>query len=103
MADIFVDTAGWVAHVDSAQPQHAAASTLIGVCLAEGGRLLSSNYVLIEFVALMTSRQRVPRDALIASVDALLAWEHLTLVHIDPPLHAAAWACCGHVPTNSGA
>jgi predicted nucleic acid-binding protein len=42
MPDLFVDTAGWVAHFDAAQPQHAAASTLIGVCLAERRRLVSS-------------------------------------------------------------
>ena len=52
MPELFVDTAGWVCHLDASQPQHAAASTLLGVCLAEGTRLLTTNYVLIELVAL---------------------------------------------------
>jgi predicted nucleic acid-binding protein len=71
MPELFVDTAGWVSHFDAAQPQHTAASTLIGVCLAEGRRLVSSKYVLVELVALLTSRRRVPRGAVITCVETI--------------------------------
>ena len=92
MAELFVDTAGWVAHFDVAQPQHADASTLIGVCLAEGHQLVSSSYVLVELIALLTSRRQIPRSALIATVEVLRAWSHLTLVHVDVGLDAAGWS-----------
>lgn len=92
MADLFVDTAGWVCHFDAVQPQHAAASTLIGVCLAEGRRLVTSNYVVVELVALLTSRRRVPRSDIITCVETLRTWQQVTIVHVDPALHGAAWA-----------
>ena len=92
MPELFVDTAGWVCHLDASQPQHAAASTLLGVCLAEGTRLLTTNYVLIELVALLNSRRRVPRGDMIAGIDAIRTWQHATIVHVDPAIDAAAWA-----------
>src|SRR3954454_17590177 len=101
MPELFVDTARWVSHFDAAQPQHTAASMLIGVCLAEGRRLVSSNYVLVELVALLTSRRRVPRGAVITCVETIRTWSHVTLVHVDPALHEAAWALLRSRPDKS--
>lgn len=92
MPELFVDTAGWVAHFDVAQPQHAAASTLIGVCLAERRGLVTSNYVLVELVALLTSRRRIPRPAVIKCIESLRAWPHVAIVQVDPSLDDAAWS-----------
>jgi predicted nucleic acid-binding protein len=60
MPEVFIDTAGWVCHLDASQPQHVSASTLIGVCLAEGRRLVTSSYVLVELVAVRPSGAASP-------------------------------------------
>jgi predicted nucleic acid-binding protein len=64
-------------------------------------RLVSSNYVLIEIVALLTSRRAVPRGAMINCVETIRAWPHITLVHVDPGLHEAAWALLRSRPDKS--
>jgi uncharacterized protein len=92
MPEVFIDTAGWVCHLDASQPQHVSASTLIGVCLAEGRRLVTSSYVLVELVAVLTIRRRVARTELITSLDTIRNWNQLTVVHVDAVLDEAAWA-----------
>lgn len=92
MPEVFIDTAGWVCHLDASQPQHVSASTLIGVCLAEGRRLVTSSYVLVELVAVLTIRRRVARTELITSLDTIRNWNQLTVVHVDAALDEAAWA-----------
>jgi len=92
MSDLFVDTAGWLCHLSAAQPQHTATTTLIGICLAQNGRLITTNYVITELVALMTSRSLMSRAQIVQSLDTLKASPHVTVIHIDPVLDAAAWA-----------
>jgi predicted nucleic acid-binding protein len=92
MTDLFVDTSGWLCHFDRAQPQHAAASTIIGVQLAHGRRLITTNYVITELVALLTNRRRVPRSQIVTCIDTLKTWVHVLITHIDPNLDADAWA-----------
>ena len=91
MTEVFIDTAGWVCHLDVSQPQHLSASTLVGVCLAEGRRLVTSSYVLVELVAILTSRRRVARADLIRGVETIRRWDQLTVVHVDAMLDEAAW------------
>lgn len=79
-------------HLDAAQPQHADASTLIGVALAEGRRLVTSSYILVELVGLLTSRRRVTRPTLTTSVETIRTWPHATVVHVDAALDEAAWS-----------
>ena len=86
-----MDTAGWVCHFDAAQPQHAAAATFVGVCLAERRRLVTTSYVIAELVSVFTSRRSVTRAQLIACVDAIEGWGEVVRVHIDPALHRQAW------------
>ena len=91
MADLFVDTSGWVCHFDRAQPQHAEATGLIVACASQGRRLVTTNYVVCEVVSLLTSRRRVPRRKMIECVDALLSWDRLEVVHVDRDLATGAW------------
>jgi predicted nucleic acid-binding protein len=91
MTDVFIDTSGWVCHFDQAQPQHAAAKRTLGVCLAQGSRLLTTNYVITELVALLTTRTRIPRPQMITCVETIKTWAQVMLLHVDPTLDADAW------------
>lgn len=88
--ETLVDTSGWLCHFDIAQPQHQDAITFIGVCLAEGRRLITTNYVLAELVALMSSRN-VPRPSVIAHVETIKNHPNVDMIHIDSSLDADAW------------
>lgn len=54
--------------------------------------LVTSNYVLSELVALLTTRSRFSRVELLAIVAGIKRIRHLSLVHIDEATDAEAWA-----------
>lgn len=92
MGEIFVDTSGWLCHFDASQPQHLAAKALIGACLARHQRLVTTNYVLVELIALFTSRRRISRSHMISCVEAIRSGPMIETIQIDASLHDQAWA-----------
>jgi predicted nucleic acid-binding protein len=60
--------------------------------VAQGRRLVTTNYVIAEFVALLTSRRRVGRSQLIACVETIKTLKYIQVAHIDAALDASAWA-----------
>ena len=89
--DLFVDTSGWGCYYDESHPRHEDTKLYYRVALVEGRRLVTTNYVIAELVALLTSPLRTPRPALIAFIEGLKAAPHIEIVHIDPSLDADAW------------
>lgn len=61
MKAVFVDTAGWIALADSADPRHAAARSFRDDWLRGGGKLVSTNFILDESLTLL--RVRLGLDA----------------------------------------
>lgn len=59
--------------------------------LAQKRLLVTTNYVLTEVVALLTSRSVVPKPRMIAFVDALIASPHVELLFVSQALHEQAW------------
>lgn len=53
--------------------------------------MITTNYILTEVVALLTSPLRIPRPQLIAFVASIKTSPYVTIVHIDPLIDAAAW------------
>jgi len=66
-AEIFADTAGWGHLIDPTQAYHARAADLYRSARQQGHKLITSNYILSELVALLTSPLRIPRQRLVAS------------------------------------
>jgi len=91
MPDLFVDTSGWACYVDRSQAQHAAALAVYQDIRAQGRRLVTTNYVLAELMALLTQPLRIPRTTVLTFVEALQAAPHIQIVHVDPARDAAAW------------
>ena len=65
MSGTFVDTSGWGNLVDPTQAFHSQAATLYRQTRQQGSRLVTTNYILTELVALLTSPVRVPRRKVI--------------------------------------
>ena len=91
MPELFFDTAGWGHLLDPSQAFHELAATIYRRAARDGRRVITTNYVLVELVALLTHPLEVNRPALIAFVESLKASSLVEVVHVDPTLDATAW------------
>jgi uncharacterized protein len=91
MPDIFADTAGWGHLVDTSQRYHALAATIYRTARQDGQKLVTTNYILAELVALLTSPLRIPRPRQIAFITGIKTSPHVEVIHIDTTLDAQAW------------
>lgn len=57
---------------------------------------MTTNYILTEVVALLTSPLRIPRPEIIAFIDGLKSSPYIEIVHIDPTLDDQAWQLLTH-------
>ncbi|MBX3743937.1 MAG: type II toxin-antitoxin system VapC family toxin [Verrucomicrobiae bacterium] len=86
MKALFVDTAGWVACADEADPSHSRAVTVRDAWLETGAQLLTTDYVVDETLTLL--RLRLGLDAAETwwrqvEGSARLRWESITLARAD--------------------
>lgn len=88
---IFVDTSGWGNLADSTQPFHEAALQLYFSAPRKGYKFVTTNYILIELVALMTSPLHIPRKEIAAFINAIKQSNAVETVHIDAELDRRAW------------
>lgn len=88
---MFVDTAGWAAIADSRQTYHAQAAARLRQARISGSRLITTNFVLAELTALLTSPIRMSRPKQITFLTAIRSAAWVEVVHIDPARDAAAW------------
>src|SRR5260370_21731673 len=59
--------------------------------MAQRRLLVTTNYIIGELVALLTSRSRIPRQQIVMFIDALKTASHVEVIHIDVDLAAASW------------
>lgn len=91
MPELFVDTSGWGHLVDPTQPYHSLAATIYRTVRQQRRKIITTNYVIIELVALLTSPLRVPRPSLIAFIEGLKTSPHIEVIHVDSLLDEQAW------------
>lgn len=91
MPEIFVDSSGWGNLVDSSQAFHNTAATLYRAGKQQSKLFVTTNYILVEVVALLTSPLRISRPLIIAFVDSLKSARHVEIIHIDSSLDGDAW------------
>jgi predicted nucleic acid-binding protein len=96
MPDLFADTAGWGHLVDPTQAYHSQAATIYRAARQQGRQVITTNYVIAELVALLTSPLRVPRPAAIAFIEGLKTSPYVEIVHVDAKLDEAAWLTTDH-------
>ena len=91
MLEIFVDTSGWGNLVDKSQPYHQLMVQLYREAKQQKRRLITSNYVITEVVALLTSPLRIPRPKIISFVNSLKQSPYVEIIHIDQEKDDEAW------------
>lgn len=88
---LFGDTSGWGNLVDPTQPFHSVAASLYRTARQHGRMVVTTNYVLVELVALLTNPLRIPRPATLAFIEGLKTSPYVEIVHIDFVLAEEAW------------
>lgn len=68
--DLFVDTSGWAYYLDRQDALHQPIVKLVKQAALERRRLVTTNYIFTELVALLSSRYHLPRQQVIAVVNA---------------------------------
>jgi predicted nucleic acid-binding protein len=92
MTDLFADTAGWASWLGRREPFHALAVTVVNQARRAGRKLVTTNYILTELVAVLTSPIHLPRPQQIQLLAALRAASWVEIVQVDAALDAAAWS-----------
>lgn len=91
MAGLFADTSGWGNIVDAGQPYHSLATAIYRSARSEGRKIVTTNYIVAELVALMTRPLRIPRPTLIDFIESLRTSPHVEIVHIDQQMDEQTW------------
>ena len=90
MNEVFVDPSGWASFFIGTDPHHAKASTLMTQWHQQSRRVVTTNYVLSELIALFT-RFRVQRSIVLDYIETIRSVTWVDIVHINEALDTAAW------------
>ncbi|MFN8492700.1 MAG: PIN domain-containing protein [Caldilineaceae bacterium] len=91
MNELFIDTSGWGCLFDASQSFHEAATTCYRTARSQNRKMVTTNYVLIELVALLTSPIRMPRPTIIDLIEGLKSSPYVEIVTIDEAIDRDAW------------
>jgi len=91
MPDMFADTAGWGHLVDASQAYHSRAATIYRRTRQQERKLITTNYILTELVALLISPLQIPHPKIVEFITGVKSSPHVDIVHVDPTLDAQAW------------
>lgn len=91
MNKIFVDTSGWGNLVDTLQEFHAETKAIYLSAKEDGSRLVTTNYVITELIALLSSPLRIPRTKSIKFIESIKTSSLVDIIHIDKDLDAKSW------------
>lgn len=91
MPDVFADTSGWAHLFDVAEPYHDQAARITDDIRSQGHKLITTNYIITELVAVLQSPLRVPRQTAIEFVEAVKSSPSVQVVHVDEELDSQAW------------
>jgi len=89
--DLFIDTSGWAYYLDRLDPLHPKVVTIVQGAVLRRRHLATTNYILTELVALLSSRFHLPRKEVIKAMNALKSDAAVEIVHIDASMDNQAW------------
>ncbi|HYK84403.1 MAG TPA: hypothetical protein VEV19_03490 [Ktedonobacteraceae bacterium] len=90
--DLFVDTSGWAYYLDQQDPLHSMFVASAQRVVIQRRRLVTTNYIITELVALLSSRYHLPRQEVIKVINAIKADIAVEVVHIEKSTDNEAWA-----------
>ena len=94
MSSLFVDTSGWASLFINTQPHYPQAEKYFRLALQQRERILTTNYIITELVALLNSPLRISRLHIFEIVDAIKTVAYVEVIHVDDVTDALAWQLC---------
>lgn len=91
MNNIFADTSGWGNLIDSTQKYHESAANIYRSLPHKLCKIVTTNYIITELVALMSSPLRIQHQIVVEFINSMKTSPHVEVVHIDPILDEQAW------------
>jgi predicted nucleic acid-binding protein len=91
-SDLFVDTSGWGYHLDRTDPLHTRVETLMREAVIRRRKLVTTNFIIHELVALLTNRYKKPRPQVIEAINAIKSDVSVEIVYIQRTIDDRAWA-----------
>ncbi len=91
MNKLFVDTSGWASLADVSEPFYEKAKEIYAVAMQNRQRLVTTNYILAELVALMTSPMRFHRPRIIEFINGIKESPFFDVIYITQDLDERAW------------
>jgi uncharacterized protein len=94
MNSLFVDTSGWASFFTQTEPTYLQALQQLSIAHQQNYRIITSNYILAELVALLHSPLRQPRARIFQILNTIKTTSYIQILHITEATDAAAWALC---------
>ena len=91
MNNLFADTSGWGCLIDATQKHHALAAAIYRNVRQQQACLITTNYIITELAALMSSPLHLPRPSIIAFLEGIKTSPYVEVIHIDKILDEQAW------------
>ncbi len=91
MSEVFADTSGWASAFVRTEAYHSMAAAFLRQWQVDGTQVITTNYVINEVSALLTSSLRVPRPQQIVILNAIRSAAWVTTVHVGQDLEEAAY------------
>ncbi|WP_375469182.1 type II toxin-antitoxin system VapC family toxin [uncultured Nostoc sp.] len=88
---VFIDTSGWANLFIATESYHEQAKQWFQHRRQQDQAIVTTNYIVIELVALLNSPLRVPRPQLFKYVEAVRTAPYINLIYIEPTIDLAAW------------
>ena len=89
--DLFVDTSGWAYYLDRQNLLHPPIIALVKRAIVERRRLVTTNYIITELVALLSSRYHLPRSQVITAINAIKRDASVEMMYIERTIDDEAW------------
>jgi len=101
VSDLFIDTAGWASLFIPTETYHTQAANHFRQAQQSQKRMITTNYIVAELVALLGSRQRMTRPKLFQYIDSIKLAPYVDIIHIDAATDATAWELCKSRPDKA--
>jgi len=89
--NLFVDTSGWAYFLDRQDPLHTEVVAFVQRALTQRRHLVTTNYVITELVAILSSRYHLPRQQVIQAINAIKTDPSVEMIYIEHSLDDEAW------------
>lgn len=101
MTKLFVDTSGWATFFLRTEVHHRKMVEYYEQGRQVSKSMVTTNYVISELVALLTTRQQASRNLLFQCVDSIRHAPFIDLIHINEQTDSEAWNLCKDRPDKA--